>query len=138
MARKKCETCGSKLFHAHGTKEQRIKFYVDSAMRLGACFGQWSDGGDGVINSLASQIMGEAIKGLTKHIAGIANETTKEQRAPVLDYVRSYVEQNGLGHPIGQVAAFVESYAGEHFTIQELWEAIETVTKEKAQHDQNA
>lgn len=50
---KLCELCGENRHIVLGTKEERIEYYLNSAMRMGAALGSWQAAGDGVVRMAA-------------------------------------------------------------------------------------
>ena len=74
----KCEVCGQKPHLCAGTKKERIEYYLDSALRLGATVGVWQKDGDGVVRGAASRAVDLITEDLLERIMSIVEEPQDE------------------------------------------------------------
>ena len=72
--KQKCPTCHCTTFSGVGTKEAQVKYYLDRAMRLGACLGQWTEDQNGIINSLANRALELIRDGIAQEIMSAKDE----------------------------------------------------------------
>lgn len=69
-----CEICGEQPSLVLGSKEDRIKYYVDSAIRLGAVLGVWQKDNDRIVKAAAGDAV-LAVRGtLVSRIMSICAE----------------------------------------------------------------
>ncbi len=71
---KVCEACGHKPSRVVGTKTERLEYYIDAAIRLGACLGQWTENGDSTVN-LAG---GEGVRAIKEVLMGAVVRIAQE------------------------------------------------------------